>query len=146
MSVIRLTVSDLYDWYIFELGEIIKTADPEIRKEYETIFRYAGLKKFNLENKKRFLQRHKIFENSLQNNQNSRIEITPEGAGKTEPKKKRPSISQKLLDIIRKLTGTKNESLQLDFFREMLVEIEKAENADGNLSEKYLDYADKYIL
>lgn len=148
MSVIRLTVSDLYDFYIFEIAEAMKTASPETRKYFEKIFRSAALKKFNLENKTRFLQRHRIFQNSLENNQNSRIEIVPEKDGKIEPDKKRPAISQKLLDIIRKLTGTSNESLQEDFFREMMVEIETAEKNE-TLSEKYLDnadYADKFIL
>jgi hypothetical protein len=138
MGVIRLTVNEQFDFFIFRIAGDILSAEPEAKKQYEKMFRLSGLKKFRQDNRGRFLQKERLFLNSLNNKQVTRIEIeTDPVPGEITPDEKRPTITKKLMRIIRRLTGTKNEGLQEMLLHELVIEQEKLWESE-NLAEKYL--------
>jgi hypothetical protein len=135
MSLTRLTVSNMMPYFLYVIGRALEDSDdPELKKGYEKIFRYPGLRKFILENRQ-FMQEYKIFINSINNLQQTRIEIFND-TGEQVPDEK-PSPLKRILKTIQRLTGLQKESNQIEFLNNLLLEIEK-QNLNENTCEKYL--------
>ena len=138
MSVIRIPTSELSDFFIYYLAGVISSSDSEQKKELEKLFKFGGMRKFQVDNKARFLQRYRIFTNSLNDRQATRIEIVSDGfEGEITPDEKRPTVTKKIMRLLRRLTGTKNESLQEMILHEFVIEQDKLWESE-NLAEKYL--------
>ena len=136
MAFTRLTVTEMIPFFLHVIYESLEnTEDPETKKELEKIFRLPGLRKFYLEHKQEFLQKYKIFINSISNLQQTRIEIIND-TGEQIPDEK-PSILKGVLKIIKRLTGLKTESEQLNYLLDLMVEVERQE-LNESLAEKYL--------
>jgi hypothetical protein len=116
---------------------MIKTATREQKKELEKRFKFAGMRKFEVDNKPRFWQKYKLFIMSLHNKELTTVQYIQDGEPDIEPDKERPTVSKVIKKFIRRLTGSSNESLQELFLKELITETERQETAE-NLCEKYI--------
>ena len=109
MATINIPVTDLTDFFIYYLSASIKDLDPETKKEFEKLFRFGGMKKFNIVNKAKFLQRYKILLQSMNNRQATRIEIiSGDRPGEKTPDKKRPTVTRKIVRLIKSVDSERD--------------------------------------
>lgn len=137
MAIIRIPISAAADFMTYFIAKSVAESD-EDKNELSKLFKLAGLRKFQLDNKERFMQKYKIFIRSLHNNEISTIQFIQDDEDiKIEPDKERPKITTKLKRLIRRLTGSSVESVQILEIQEMIKQMDEIEAAE-NIVEKYI--------